>query len=117
MLTQEDYWMVKELHEKGIYQKNIAHRLGVDPKTVSRAGPGWPPARTRNRRKYTKLKPFKAKVHELLAAGVWNAEVIYQEILALGYAGKARLLRSYIQPKRVLRSSKTAVRFETDAGE
>ena len=53
---------------------------------------------------------------ELLAAGVWNAEVIYREILALGYTGKARVLRDYIQPKRVLRPSKATVRFETQAG-
>ena len=36
MLTQEDYWMIKELHERGMYRKDIADRLGVHPKTVSR---------------------------------------------------------------------------------
>jgi len=118
MLTQEDYWMIKELHNQGIYKNDIAHRLGVNPKTVSRAlARGRPPSRTRQRPKHTKLEPFKAKVDELLAAGVWNAEVIYREILALGYTGKSRVLRDYIQPKRVLRPSKATVRFETDAGE
>jgi transposase len=118
MLTQEDYWMIKELHDQGIYQTDIAHRLGVNPKTVLRAlARGGPPSRTRQRLRHTKLEPFKVKVDELLTAGVWNAEVIYREILALGYAGKSRVLRDYIQPKRVLRPSKATVRFETEAGE
>ena len=36
MLTQEDYWMIRELHERGLYRKDIADRLGVHPKTVTR---------------------------------------------------------------------------------
>ena len=91
MLTQEDYWMIKELHDQGMMKIDIAHRLGVNPKTVSRAlARGGPPSRTRKRMKHAKLQPYLAKVDELLAAGVWNAEVIYREILALGYTGKAR---------------------------
>jgi len=43
-------------------------------------------------------------VDKLLLAGVFNAVVIFREIQALGYSGKIRVLRSYIQPKRVLRS-------------
>jgi transposase len=118
MRTQEDYWMIKELHDQGVYQNDIAHGLGVHPKTVRRAlARGGPPSRTRQRPKHTKLEPYKAKVDELLTAGVWNAEVIYREILAMGYTGKARVLRNYIQPSRVLRPSKATVRFETDAGE
>ena len=27
MLTQEDYWMIRELHEQGLYRKDIADRL------------------------------------------------------------------------------------------
>ena len=29
--------MIKELHERGLYRKDIANRLGVHPKTVTRA--------------------------------------------------------------------------------
>ena len=29
MLTQEDYWMIQELHQQGVYQGDIAERLGV----------------------------------------------------------------------------------------
>ena len=37
MLRKEDFIMMKALHERGVYQKDIAEQLGVHPKTVSRA--------------------------------------------------------------------------------
>ena len=37
MLTQEDYWMIQELHQQGVYRGDIAERLGVHRKTVGRA--------------------------------------------------------------------------------
>lgn len=118
MLTQEDYWMIQEQHEKGVYLKDIAQALGVHPKTVRRAlQRGGPPSRRRRREKYAKLKPFLWKVDALLSEQVWNAEVIYREIQTLGYRGKATVLRDYIQPKRALRPSKATVRFETRPGE
>ena len=118
MLTQEDYWMIKELHEQGLYRKDIADRLGVHPKTVTRAlKQGDAPSRRRRRQKYVKLKPYLGKVDELLAAGVYNAVVIYREIQAQGYSGGIRVLRSYIEPKRTLRTSKATVRFETRPGQ
>ncbi len=37
MLSKEDFHMIKRLHERCVYQKDIAEELGVHPKTVSRA--------------------------------------------------------------------------------
>ena len=37
MLNREEWIMIKEMSDKGCYQKNIAAELGVSPKTVSRA--------------------------------------------------------------------------------
>jgi hypothetical protein len=64
---------------------------------------GGPPLRIRRRTHYTKLQAYLGKVDELLAAGVWNAQVIYREIQALGYAGKVRMLPSMPIKKRVRR--------------
>lgn len=74
------------------------------------------PKRTRQRDKFAKLAPYTAEVDALLAAGVWNAVVIYREIQARGYAGKLTVLRDYIRPKRALRPSRATVRFETAPG-
>ena len=115
MLTQEDYWMIQELHQQGVYRGDIAERLGVHRKTVGRAlERGGPPSSKRRRERYAKLKPYMETVDKLLKAGVFNAVVIYREIQALGYDGKIRVLRAYIEPKRALRPGRATVRFETE---
>lgn len=117
MLSREDWLMIQSKARQGVFQKDIAHELGVHPKTVSRAlKRGAAPKRGRRRDKFAKLAPYAAKVDELLAANVWNAVVIYREIQALGYVGKLTVLRDYIRPKRVLRPSRATVRFETPPG-
>ena len=109
MLTQEDYWMIQELRHQGVYQGDIAKRLGVHTRTVSRVlKRGRPPSRTRRRERYAKLKPYVATVDKLLRAGVFNAVVIFRELQALGYDGKIRVLRAYVEPRRA------TVRFETE---
>ena len=81
MLTQEDYWMIQELHQQGVYRGDIAERLGVHRKTVSRAlERGGAPSSKRRRERYAKLKPYMETVDKLLKAGVFNAVVIYREI-------------------------------------
>ena len=118
MLRPEDYPMIKALHQRGVYQKDIAQELGVHPKTVSRAlKRGSAPQRERKHRG-SKLDPYKAKVDRLLAEGVWNAVVIFREIQAAGYDGGLTILRDYIRPKRALRRGKerATVRFETAPG-
>jgi transposase len=116
MLSKEDYAVIKALKQRGVYLKDIAAELGMHPKTVSRAlqrgGAAQRPAQARE----SKLDPYKATVDRLLAAGVWNAVVIYREIQAEGYDGKPTMLREYITPKRALRQGRATVRFETEPG-
>lgn len=116
MLSQEDFIVIRTLKARGVYQKDIAAELGVHPKTVGRAlKRGNAPATLRKTRA-SKLDPYKARVDELLAEGVWNGTVILREIQALGYAGGHTILREYIVPKRALRTSRATVRFETPPG-
>lgn len=117
MLRMEDYIVIKTLNQRGVYQVDIATELGVHPKTVSRALKRGGPPDPKRRKRGSKLDPYKARVDELLEANVWNAKVILREIQELGYPGGYTILRDYIQPKRVLRSSKRTVRFETEPGE
>ncbi len=117
MLKKEDFFVIKALVEQGVYQKDIARKLGVHPKTVSRAiqrgsAPGKPSKVSKS-----KLEPYQAKIDQLLSEGVWNAVVILRELQLDGYEGEISLVRRYIQPKRVLRSSRATVRFETRPGQ
>ena len=116
MLTREDYLMITERRRQGVYITDIAHELGVHPRTVRRAlARGSEPPR-RPKQRPSKLDPYKARIDEMLAEGIWNAEVIYRDIGKAGYAGKLSILRAYIRPKRKLRPSAGTVRYETPPG-
>jgi transposase len=115
MLSKEDYLMIQAQLGRGVYQKDIAAELGVHPRTVRRAlRRGGAPAP--RRRRGSKLEPYKAFVDRLLKENVWNCVVILREIQARGYGGGITVLKDYIHPKRVLRSGRSTVRFETPPG-
>lgn len=117
MLKKEDFSVIKALVENGVYQKDIAEKLNVHPKTVSRTlKRGRAPGKARPAQE-SKLEPYKPAIDRLLAEGVWNAMVILREIQEQGYEGEVSLVRKYIQPKRVLRPSRATVRFETEPGQ
>lgn len=118
MLKKEDWYMIQEKVKQGMFLKDIAAELGVHPRTVRRAlARGSAPPGKRPAARGSKLDPFKPTIDRLLAQGVWNSVVILREIQAAGYAGQGAILRAYIQPKRVLRSSRATVRFETAPAE
>lgn len=117
MLRKEDLAVIKALHERGVYQKDIAEQLGVHPKTVSRALKREEAPTAKRASRSSKLEPYKATVDRLLAEGVWNAAVILREIQSEGYSGQLTMLRMYIQPKRALRQGRATVRFETPPGQ
>jgi len=117
MLRKEDYHMIQILKKQGVYLKDIAEELGVDPRTVRRAlKRGSAPAKERKKTE-SKLEPYKKTVDRLLSEGVWNTQVILREIQKEGYAGGYTILREYVQPKRPLRANRATVRFETQPGQ
>jgi transposase len=116
MLRKEDFAVIEALNKSGVYLKDIAEELEVHPRTVKRALQRGGAPKVERKVGPSKLDPYKAKVDELLAEGVWNSRVILREIQALGYEGRSTMLRLYIQPKRTLRSGRATVRFETEPG-
>lgn len=117
MLNKEDWMKIQAQIQKGVYQKDIAHQLGVHPKTVGRAVKrGGAPSGRRPAARRSKLDAFKPLVDQLLQEKVWNAVVILREIQTRGYSGGITILRDYIRPKRALRESRATVRFETRPG-
>lgn len=117
MLKKEDYRMIQILKKQGVYLKDIAEELGVDPRTVRRAlKRGSAPGKERKKTE-SKLEAYKKAVDQLLSEGVWNTQVILREIQKEGYAGGYTILREYVQPKRPLRANRATVRFETAPGQ
>jgi transposase len=118
MLNREDWYMIKQMRERGCYLRDIAAEMEVSEKTVSRAlKRDGAPAKRRAGRRQSKLDPYKAEVDRLLGENVWNAQVILAHIREQGYRGGRTLLSDYIQPKRVLRKAVGTVRFESEPGQ
>jgi transposase len=116
MIGKEDFAVIQALHQRGVYQKDIAEELNVHPKTVSRAIQRQGAPERERAKRGSKLDVHKGKVDQLLSEDVWNARVILREIQADGYEGGYSILLEYIQPKRVLRPGQATVRFETEPG-
>jgi transposase len=117
MLRKEDYRMIETLKKHGVYQKDIAEKIGVTPKTIRRAlKRGGSPVMER-KKKGSKLDAYKKTVDRLLSEDVWNTHVILREIQKEGYTGGYTTLRGYVQPKRTLRPSRATVRYETEPGQ
>jgi transposase len=113
MIGKEDFAVIQALHQRGVYQKDIAAELHVHPKTVMRALQRQSAPERKRVKRGSKLDAHKGKVDQLLSEDVWNARVILREIQAEGYEGGYSILLDYIQPKRVMRSRERAtVRFE-----
>jgi len=110
--------MIRDLRSRGCYIKDIANKLNVCRKTVSRAlnRQGSPPRRKSGARE-SKLDNYRVRIDQLLADDIWNAEVIFDIIRNEGYTGSRTLLRGYIHPKRSLRESAATTRFETAPGQ
>lgn len=117
MLSKEDFAVIKTLHKRGVYLKDIAEELNVHPRTVRRALDRNGAPQPKRPKRGSKLDPYKARIDDLLKEGVWNAKVILREIEADGYSGGITVLREYIAPKRPLRQKRATVRFETGPGE
>lgn len=117
MTGKEDFAVIKALHKRGVYQKDIATELGVHPKTASQALKRRSAPNPKRKKRGSKLDPYIPKIDQLLQDGVWNAVVIWREIQADEYTGKLTILREYIQPKRPMRASRATVRYETAPGQ
>ena len=116
MLSREDFYMIKQMRQQGVYIVDIATQIGCSERTVRRYLKYPEPPARKTRHKMVKLKPFMDYIDMRLAENVWNSEVIFAEIKSMGYTGGRSMLRYYIQPKRKMRPSKRTVRFETQPG-
>ena len=84
MIRKEDFAVIQALHQRGVYQKDIAAELHVHPKTVMRALQREGAPERKRVKRGSKLDAHKGKVDQLLSENVWNAQVILREIQAEG---------------------------------
>ncbi|MGH7397963.1 MAG: IS21 family transposase [Candidatus Rokuibacteriota bacterium] len=107
-----------ELSGQHLSIRAIAKRLDISRNTVRKylRTPGLPGAKPRPRRP-SKVDPFRDHVRRRLAAGVENCVVLLRELRAQGYAGSYSILKDHVRPRRLGRSVKATMRFETKPGE
>jgi transposase len=109
--------MIQNRIKEGAFVKDSAAELNVSPKTISRAiKRGSAPTGKPGRPTESKLNPLKGRIEDMLGRHIWNAQVIFRELQAVGYTGGYSVLGAYVRPKRVLRLSKATVQFKTAPG-
>lgn len=111
---------IKVLHQQGMGIKAIARKLGISKNTVRKylKVPSEPHYSERPKRP-SKLDPFKPYLNQRIenAAPDWiPGSVLFDEILAQGYTGKIRILRSYLSELKPQTPAEPIVRFETPPG-
>lgn len=109
--------MIRDLKSKGLSNIQIAQMLGIDRKTVSK----WLcttelPKYQKRATSPSKLAPFKTYILARMNEGCVNANIILDEIIALGYQGKSTILRAFMQPHRQSAMAKASIRYETPPG-
>ena len=119
MITRGEFFMIKEMYERGMSISDIARELGIDRKTVRKYihSPN-PPSKSKRKQRKSKLDPFKEYLQKrMLEDGVFNSEKLFFEIRQQGYTGGKTILKDYIKPFRETAKKKYTVRYETLPGE
>ena len=118
VIRLEEWVDIVSLHRQGLSIRAIARRLGVSRNTVRAAlRRDGPPKRAPQHRPRSKLEPFRDYLLARLAEfPELSAEVLLEEIRAMGYSGGRTILKEFTLPYRV-RRREPVVRFETPPGQ
>lgn len=121
MLTQELLVDIHVRHQQGESIRSIAKALNISRNTVRKyfRDAVKVPTYSERAQKPSKLEPFKPYIQERMDAAKpdWiPAEVLFREILELGYTGQVGILKNHIRPFK-LKKNDPVVRFETLPGQ
>jgi transposase len=98
--------------------RQIARDAGVSRNTVRKylRAEGLPERKERPKRG-SKLDPFKPALDQMMAGGIYNAEVLWERIREQGYSGGKTLVKDYVKPHRPPRQAPAVQRYETKPGD
>lgn len=111
-------FVIKDLHAKGFGVRAIARITGRDRKTVRKYinAQARPEYKSRPKRP-SKLDPFKEYLVSRMREGMFNCNVLLEEIQALGYTGGKSILKEFVALYRPPRVPPAVQRFETLPGQ
>jgi len=105
------------LQAQGYTQVQIAQILGVSDRTVRNHLKSIPCARKKPVRA-SKLDPYKAFLDAQLEKNpLYNGELLYERIVAMGYRGKKTIMKAYVAQLRRKLNQQAVLRFETEPGQ
>ncbi|NPV54820.1 MAG: IS21 family transposase [Firmicutes bacterium] len=107
---------IRQLREQGLYYKQIAERLDIDPRTVAKHCKGEP-VKEKTHKRPGVLSGFEDYIIQRMTQGVTNSMVILREIRAQGYRGGKTVLREFMAPLRKGFRNTPTIRYETEPGE
>jgi transposase len=106
----------KNLQAKGFKQKEISYQLGVSERTVRNYLKN-PPSSRKTVKKKSKLAPYYNFIKEVIDDNpYYNCELLYEDLLKIGYTGKISILRDYVKEHRRSVITAAVIRFETLPG-
>jgi transposase len=69
------------------------------------------------KKRASKLDPFKALLDQYLAQGIFNCEVLFRLLKEQGYSGGITIIKDYVKPHRLPKQAPAVQRYETKAGQ
>ena len=117
MISDEEWFEMRERYRQGVSISQLARETGLDRKTVRRHVRSLsPPERTRIKRG-SKLDPYKDYIRGRLDKYTLTAHKLYEEICEQGYKGSYSLVKQYVRTVKGDIGTMAELRFETKPGE
>jgi transposase len=109
--------MIKEKAHEGKSAYAIAKEIGLSKNTVKKYMSSKMAERSYTEKKRpSKLDPYKEMIHGFIAAGIFNCEAIIERLREKGYAGGISILKEYISPFRPPKAIPAVQRYESLPG-
>ena len=116
-LQEKRMHQAQVLAKEGYKQYRIAEILGVTDRTVRNYLSGHSPKMIPRKKRKSKLDHFKSHIRSVLEEEpLFNCEVLYKNLCAMGYTGGITILRDFAKETRDEIQREVVRRFETQAG-
>ena len=108
--------MIRDLKERGMSNREIAKELSISRNTVSKMLRKTKIQDKMNRKRRSKLDPYREQIKVFIDKYNLSAVRILEEIRKLGYDGGYTILKDYCHELRKDRRIQAVYRYETDPG-
>jgi transposase len=117
MLKMEDFFMIRDLHHKGLNISQISHKTGLHRNTVRKyITAQTSPAPAKRRDQPSILDPFKDYIQQRITEYPLCATRILREIQDQGFNGHYTTVKNYIRQIRPHEGTPAVLRYETKPG-